>query len=221
MNASPKKKLLTLIAVWASVIAAIRFFSDLPHAIVQKNLQVIIAMLQIYTPVILSFIDRSRIDYWEVSRAHLITAARMVAIVSLVIFPLAFLTNHYYQKLYFTVSYHAGSSAPWPTYLLAQVILTGFPEEFFFRGYMQGVLSQIIPPRRRVFGAPFGVAQVLTALLFALSHSLVELKGWHIFIFFPGLVFGWLKEKTGTIWAGTVFHAACNAFAFWVSLHYG
>lgn len=221
MNAPVKKKLLTLIAVWAGVIAAIRFFSGLPHALIQNNLQVLIAILQIYPPVILSFIDRSPIDYWDVSRQNLIKAMRAAAVVSLLIFPLAFLANHFYQKLYFTASYHAGSPVLWPTYLLSQVILTSFPEEFFFRGYMQGVLSQITPPRRRIFGVPFGRAQVLVALMFALSHSLIELAGWHIFIFFPGLVFGWLKEKTGTIWAGMVFHAVCNAFAFWVSLHYG
>ncbi|MFH1357919.1 MAG: CPBP family glutamic-type intramembrane protease, partial [bacterium] len=46
------------------------------------------------------------------------------------------------------------------------------------------------------------------------------LQWWHGFIFFPALIFGWLKQKTKTIWAGTLFHAACNLFAYWVALHY-
>jgi len=94
------------------------------------------------------------------------------------------------------------------------LLVVAIPEEFFFRGYMQGQLSLVWTPKKRIFGAPFGKAQIVTSLLFAVSHSLITFQGWHIFIFFPALLFAWLKEKTGTIWAGAMFHAACNLFSW-------
>jgi membrane protease YdiL (CAAX protease family) len=31
-----------------------------------------------------------------------------------------------------------------------------------------------------------------------------------LLVFFPALLFGWLRERTGTIVGSTLFHAACN-----------
>jgi membrane protease YdiL (CAAX protease family) len=32
-------------------------------------------------------------------------------------------------------------------------------------------------------------------------------------VFFPALVFGWMRARTGSILAGATFHALCNLFA--------
>jgi membrane protease YdiL (CAAX protease family) len=29
-------------------------------------------------------------------------------------------------------------------------------------------------------------------------------------VFFPGLAFGWMRARTGSLAAGTAFHASCN-----------
>ena len=48
-----------------------------------------------------------------------------------------------------------------------QVLGVALPEEMFFRGYILGRLRSAFVPRRRLLGVPFGVAHVLSALLFA------------------------------------------------------
>jgi nucleoside-diphosphate-sugar epimerase len=85
--------------------------------------------------------------------------------------------------------------------------VVAFPEEFFFRGFVEEAFSARWPTPKRLFGVSFGLASLMTASLFALSHSLIALRWWHIFIFFPALLFSWLRQKTGTIWASVVFHA--------------
>lgn len=178
------------------------------------------AVILIYPPVIGGFVTKTELPYWRSDREALMAGLKWFLIASAVVFPFAFAGNHVYQNLFFGARYAARSSDLWGPYALSQVLLVGFPEEFFFRGYLQDALSRMRPPKRRVLGAPFGGSQVLASLLFALSHSLISFQWWHGFIFFPSLVFAWLKEKTGTIWAGSLFHAACNMFAYWAALHY-
>ncbi|MCB1214501.1 MAG: CPBP family intramembrane metalloprotease, partial [Deltaproteobacteria bacterium] len=71
-----------------------------------------------------------------------------------------------------------------------------------------------------ILGARLGPAWILTSLIFAFSHSLMTLQWWHFAIFFPGLAFGWLREKTGYLSAGILFHALSNTYAQWIFLNY-
>jgi hypothetical protein len=87
------------------------------------------------------------------------------------------------------------------TAALGQVLVVAMPEEFFFRGYMQGRLAERYPPR---------VVVPLVALIFALGHVLVSFEPGTLMVFFPGLVFGLLRHLTGSILAGALFHACCN-----------
>ena len=128
--------------------------------------------------------------------------------------------NHFYQVLIQQAVYHPGHSKIWTMFIFTQLVLVAFPEEFFFRGFLQEVFVKAFPAKRKVFGVPMGMGIVFVSLVFAFSHSLIALQWWHGLIFFPALVFAWLKERTGTVWASVVFHAACNVFAYWVALHY-
>ena len=47
--------------------------------------------------------------------------------------------------------------------------------------------------------------------LFALGH-LVVLQPWRLATFFPGLLFGWLRERTGDVAASVLVHALSNLF---------
>jgi membrane protease YdiL (CAAX protease family) len=40
-------------------------------------------------------------------------------------------------------------------------------------------------------------------------------------VFFPSLLFGWLRARTGGIGAGTAYHASCNLFASLLGRGYG
>lgn len=78
--------------------------------------------------------------------------------------------------------------------------LTGpISEELVFRGAVQNELE------------PFGRAGiVIQAALFALTHKGAASMG---YAFIAGLLFGWLRERTGSVWPGAVLHGINNALA--------
>lgn len=97
--------------------------------------------------------------------------------------------------------------------VLDQVFAVALPEEFFYRGYMQERLKDVFPKGRRLWGITIGPAFWLTALLFALGH-LAIFQPWRLTVFFPALIFGALREKTGSILPSIIFHAASNLTLF-------
>ncbi len=54
--------------------------------------------------------------------------------------------------------------------VLGQVFGVAFPEEVFFRGYLQSALDRAWPPRFKVFGAPLGPSLLVASAIFALGH---------------------------------------------------
>lgn len=102
-----------------------------------------------------------------------------------------------------------------------QVLVIALPEEAFFRGYLQTALADAWPPKHRVLGAPVGMALIVACAVFALGHVLTDPNPYRLAVFFPALVFGWLREKTGGIGASVGFHAACNVFSSYLARSYG
>jgi membrane protease YdiL (CAAX protease family) len=92
----------------------------------------------------------------------------------------------------------------------SQLVVVAIPEELFFRGYLMERLERVWPPTRRLCGAPVGLALLVSSALFALGHLLVIPNPQRLAVFFPALVFGWMRARTGSIAAGATFHALCN-----------
>ncbi len=107
------------------------------------------------------------------------------------------------------------------TLIAYQLFFVAIPEEFFYRGYVQTRLNELLPRRFLVFGTPMGWGSVLATLLFAFGHSLVLFQWWHFATFFPGMVFAWMRERTGGVVAGALFHAACNVIVVLLDNYYG
>lgn len=96
---------------------------------------------------------------------------------------------------------------------LAQVVAVALPEEFFYRGYLQGRLEEVWPSRFRLWGANVGLAWILQSALFGIAHVLVDGDVRRLATFFPALLFGWMRQATGSVLAPTLFHAMCNLFS--------
>lgn len=94
-------------------------------------------------------------------------------------------------------------------HLVDQFLVVALPEELFYRGYLQSRLRDAWPTGRTLLGGRLGRAFWVTAALFAVGH-LAEPHVWRLGVFFPALVFGWMRERTGTIVPGTIFHALSN-----------
>lgn len=97
--------------------------------------------------------------------------------------------------------------------LLLQIALVAFPEEAFYRGFLQTSLARAEGPRVRVLGAEVGASLLVTSLLFAIGHFATIPAPARLAVFFPSLLFGWLRVRTGGIGAAVLLHALCNVFS--------
>jgi uncharacterized protein len=93
---------------------------------------------------------------------------------------------------------------------MSQILVVAVPEEIFFRGYLLARFEECWPSRRRFLGAAVGWPVLVTSVLFALGHFLVDLQPARLAVFFPALAFAWMRSRSGSIAPGALFHALCN-----------
>ena len=106
---------------------------------------------------------------------------------------------------------------PNPIYsFVEQTLFIALPEEIFYRCWMLPVFSARWPAKHKVLGVPFGFAAVATSALFALGHLASIPSPGRLAVFFPSLLFCWLRLRTRGVAASIVFHGAANALNFWL-----
>ncbi|MBW2462869.1 MAG: CPBP family intramembrane metalloprotease [Deltaproteobacteria bacterium] len=99
-------------------------------------------------------------------------------------------------------------------FALAQILVVALPEEALFRGYFQTRLSDVFTKKHRILGTDVSlVALVIQSALFALVHFVVDGQPERLAVFFPGLLFGWVRARRGGIGAAILFHALSNLYA--------
>ncbi|MCH9627120.1 MAG: hypothetical protein S4CHLAM2_07540 [Chlamydiales bacterium] len=111
-----------------------------------------------------------------------------------------------------------------PLYLetvLFQFSMPGLAEELVYRGIMLAVLNRYFDRPWKLFDVPIGWGLLCTTLLFTAAHIVVysSVTGkmrWDfapiIPVFGLGLVLGWLREKTESVWPCVVMHNFVNGF---------
>ena len=105
--------------------------------------------------------------------------------------------------------------------IAGQLVVIALPEEAFFRGYLQSALDRAWAPRWRILGADLGPGWLVAAAIFAVGHYLTIHHPARLAVFFPALVFGWLRKRTGGVGSSLLFHAACNLFSATLGRGYG
>jgi membrane protease YdiL (CAAX protease family) len=103
------------------------------------------------------------------------------------------------------------------------IFFLGLGEELLFRGYIQSRLNSAWGRPFLFFGASWGWGLVIMSLLFGVMHwiNLSSLASgswqlepwWGFWTAFGGLVFGFLREKTGSIVAPAILHGLPEALA--------
>jgi membrane protease YdiL (CAAX protease family) len=101
------------------------------------------------------------------------------------------------------------------------VFAIALPEELFYRGYLQSALDRAWAPRVTILGAKVGAGLLVASAIFALGHLFTTPNPARLAVFFPALLFGWLRARTGGIGASVLFHATCNLFSATVARGYG
>jgi membrane protease YdiL (CAAX protease family) len=95
-----------------------------------------------------------------------------------------------------------------------QATMPGLAEEIALRGVLLALLGVVFVPRWSVLGARVGWAVVVQAALFAVLHLSVGPVG--LLTFFPGLVLGWMRVRSGSLWPVIIAHNIANLTAITV-----
>lgn len=228
LNPVQKSLLRETVLAWLVVMIASRFFYTLQSIeVIRDNLSVITAVFLLYVPIGVALKRREKISYFDFATSAFFKSLAWGGLVSLLVLIPALGINHLYQTWMLKQSFHAVYFPKITSFFFFELLVIALPEEFFFRGYLLeranqvfGKTLKILEKKISFLGVSVGWGLPLVSLIFAVSHSLIQYQWWHLLIFFPALLFGWLREKTGTITASVFFHAACNLFAQWVFLNY-
>jgi uncharacterized protein len=111
--------------------------------------------------------------------------------------------------------FHARLPDNFSLWVVDQLFVVALPEEFFYRGYLQARLKLAWPGGARVLGVTVGPAFLLVAVLFAVGH-LAVFNVFRLAVFFPALVFGFARERTGTVLGSTLLHAIFNLYSMFL-----
>jgi membrane protease YdiL (CAAX protease family) len=216
-----------VLVVWLGTLLAIRLVVVVSEAVGFDALRVLVPILFMYAPVwwmrsrgedpdtyplaIPGLSDRAA--WWEVARWNAWFIPPL-----LVLWVPAY---HVWQTQVFGFQFQGTLPSSFLELVAYHLIFAGLPEELFYRGWMQSRLDEVMPPKWRIAGAQVGPALVWTSLIFAFGHSLVRFQWWHFAIFFPSLLFGWMRARSGGVIAGAFFHAFCNVLVSTLDTLYG
>lgn len=214
------------VALWLATLIAIRVVV----AVAAQTHEVVLALVPVlfmYAPVWAARWRGADPDQWPLwlprldERALWGEALRLSgALIALVFVPFVVL-YHLWQTTVFGFEWE-GTTPSQPLMLIGyHLFFVAIPEEMFYRGYMQARLDEVWAPRWNVLGVLMGPGWLVTCVLFAFGHSIVQVQWWHFAIIVPSLAFGWLRARTGHVLAGAFFHAWCNVTVAWLDTLYG
>lgn len=163
-------------------------------------------------------LEPGRIDVRRLGRSALAAVAYCLAICALVLPP--FVVGF---RLYWRVRPQFAFALPDSVFdeVLGQLLVIALPEEAFYRGYLHTALDDRFGTPWKILGARVGPGLLLGAAIFAVGHLATELHPSRLAVFFPALLFGWLRARTGGIGAPLLLHAIFNLFASTLARGYG
>lgn len=96
-----------------------------------------------------------------------------------------------------------GHYPPAGEFLLRQAVLVALPEEVFFRGYVYDAFEEkgwepIVP----------------SSVLFCVGHLAIHASPYRALTFFPGLILGWSRRRTGNLYVPVVLHFFFNLLPY-------
>lgn len=110
------------------------------------------------------------------------------------------------------IHWHFGWILLWQ--LPIQLLAVAVPEEVFFRGYLQTLFSEGWGINQSGFWRKHVPAIVVSSAIFALAHMATTPALFRLGVFFPGLLFGFLRARTGSLIPSIVLHTLANVTIF-------
>lgn len=147
-----------------------------------------------------------------------------LAAIGLLLVPVA-LGNHFVRtviqglEFHFAWSNYAALQTPLYYEIIIQLLCVALPEEFFYRGYLQTAFLTTFKQHPKCGKTAPVLAILLASLCFACAH-LPSGNVTRLLTFFPGLLFGFLRHRSGGLLGAIVCHAACNLMMAVLNVHY-
>jgi len=98
----------------------------------------------------------------------------------------------------------------WP--FLSLAVWYPLAEELIFRGFLQGQLLDCAWGRRNIVG--LSCANGLTTAIFVLGHFWQHPPFWALAVALPSLVFGYVRDRYGSVYPAIILHMIYNAGYF-------
>lgn len=103
-------------------------------------------------------------------------------------------------------------------FLLYQLTMPGLAEELSYRSVIQPGLNEVLGRPWKLLGAQVGWGWVITSLIFWAPHAFRVDAQMHLSFYWPtltmqlvaGFVFGWLRERTGSVFPPMLAHNLVN-----------
>ena len=195
------------------LLAASRLALSMPY------LGVIAAVVFLYIPIALLFVKKQLPGIYGISKNGFGKSIARSLLAIIVLFP-AYVAGFY---VYMRYAYNLRLSFPTAglfrqpqtlLFILNMLLMVAIPEEIFYRGYLQSELRRCDKRTVNLFGVRAGMSFLIVNALFAAGHLIVLPDIARLAVFFPGLVFSWLREKDDNIAGPVVFHWLSDVLSF-------
>lgn len=199
------------LVVYAAVVGTLNIlYTFRGIELIGKTIHVIALVAFLYTPLLMILLKKATAESMGLFLGNWVSSLRVTAATCLVVF-LPFAMGFFlWQNLVLGRVLTPSWSLPDWTFVVSQFAGAALPEEIFYRGYLQSSFNRAWPGGRAVLGARIGKGLILTSVLFALGHVVIEPTPVRFGVFFPSLIFGWLRERTGSVLAPVLFHGLSN-----------
>lgn len=119
--------------------------------------------------------------------------------------------------LLYQAGWHPKFAADLPSYAY-EATMPGLGEEFVYRGVFLMLLNEAFGRPWKFAGIQFGWGFVIVTAMFGFLHGIDAQGPGHVHIYWSGMIFpaiigvllAWLKERSGSVWPGVVFHNFVN-----------
>lgn len=210
----PLTRRTALLEVTAAFIVAIGLLKLLDSSrgvpLISDYFAVFVPAVFIYTPIAVLYLRRASFDGMGFGLERPGRAALYALGATAIVLPLFVLGFKLYSRVLFDATLRFRVPQDAGEVFLYQLLCVALPEEFFYRGYVQSRLHQAFPHSPHWLGCVFSVGFLYANFLFALGHPLINFDLTRFATFVPGLMFAWLRERTGSVYAGAFFHTMCN-----------
>ncbi len=203
-----------LISIYLGINLALKILDESRSiSWIHEYFNVLVASIQLYIPLGILLLRKKNLYDSGITIYHWKKAIGGVLILmGALLIPYAFgfyLYHSFFLKRFLSLRWDF-PEAFWQA-ILFQIFFVALPEEFFFRGYLQGRLNSLFPKKLVLVGRlQLTSGTIIVSLLFALSHVWIIPQIHRLAVFFPSLLFGWLRDRYQTLTGSILFHATCN-----------